>query len=748
MCDETLGPGPSKLTVESSRACSMGPVDVASTPAHGPVDVRDTGAVAPLTIGTGPSETPSTIGEASVYAMLRELTVESSRACSMGPVDVASTPAHGPVDVRDTGAVAPLTIGTGPSETPSTIKEPRCKLCSEWRPIKWDPHTGCYEDVIARCSLYDKWTTYNEHCDMYQLGNAKKRLTKNIIGGLKAPLMNHQIEAVERFKNEASIPIFWDPGVGKSCAALRIAAQKFKAGEIEGVLIIAPNRVHYQWYKQEIPDWLADVPYSLWIYGGDGGHDYVSDHGAVTDNRLHILVCNVDRFSYFAMYRAIHEWTVGKRYGIILDEATKIKSIKSGRGKRITYGFSDIKAIGKRIISNSREENNAFRMVLTGTPYTNNVTDLWAIMEFCRPGFFGLNYDAFVARYTIRTNTYEKHGSYALCAPSGRPIKVPLKREVWEDIKGKSEEDAVAVWGISHNDYLRIQEQDAFVGPIKNEGELKKQLDSLAVFQKIEECVDMPEKVYIKRVIPMRADQLKAYQDMETEGLVEIEGKECSMTTKLGLYIRLAQISSGFVPMVETPPEGDEEALMSWLERDIKAEPVWFKDVAKLQMLESELEERTGPIIIITRWTAEAVRIEEMCISKGYRTMMMTGYKKTGSVELFQRGMYDVLVANVAVVSLGLNLQRASTVIFYSNSFSLENRLQSEGRIYRVGQQNRCVYLDLVNEGTIDMRILAALRQHKNMLDYITSKDPQAFLSAVDESLLEEFPGWVQKTNA
>jgi SNF2 family DNA or RNA helicase len=97
----------------------------------------------------------------------------------------------------------------------------------------------------------------------------------------------------------------------------------------------------------------------------------------------------------------------------------------------------------------------------------------------------------------------------------------------------------------------------------------------------------------------------------------------------------------------------------------------------------------------------------------------MTGWKREGSIEDFQEGKYDVMVANIRVIAKGFNLQNSNQILFYSNTYSLENRLQAEGRIFRIGQERACNYTDYVYADSIDEKIVLSLLMKQKLLDAI-----------------------------
>ena len=82
-------------------------------------------------------------------------------------------------------------------------------------------------------------------------------------------------------------------------------------------------------------------------------------------------------------------------------------------------------------------------------------------------------------------------------------------------------------------------------------------------------------------------------------------------------------------------------------------------------------------------------------------------------IEAFKQGQLHVLVANERMISMGHNLQNAHNVFFYSNSYSLQDREQTEDRIHRSGQTEKCLYMDFIMEGSIDMKVYSALEDEK-----------------------------------
>ena len=108
-----------------------------------------------------------------------------------------------------------------------------------------------------------------------------------------------------------------------------------------------------------------------------------------------------------------------------------------------------------------------------------------------------------------------------------------------------------------------------------------------------------------------------------------------------------------------------------------------------------------------------------------YNTLLYTGWKKTGKLDDFKEGKYEVLVANLQCIAYGFNLQNSCSMLYYSNSFSMELREQSQARIFRSGQKNVCKYVDYCFEGTVDETIMKALKRKKDMLEWFREEEQQ-----------------------
>lgn len=528
-------------------------------------------------------------------------------------------------------------------------------------------------------------------------------------------LFNHQQVAFDRYKDASVIPIFFEPGCGKTLTALEIAMYKYEQGLIDCLLVIAPNKVDRQWAMEEIPKWCKDVPTMVWNKKNKKQIPYVA-------GKLNIVCTNIDQFSTKTRYLDYVEWGNAHKTMIIVDEATKIKNPKAVRTQRLLYEFNDVCRRGKTMLYSTPK--TVARCILTGTPITNGAFDVWSMFEFLQPNYFGLNYFAF-------QNTY---GMFYTIQVNGRTVRVLINNESWQKIHACPVfELANTYYGVTLSTYDTIRNQEKYEGPFRNIEQLRQKIAEAAMFMRIEDAQDMPEKVYNRKLLPMSDEQARVYYEMENFLLSTYKGEEVSASTKLVSYIRLQQIASGFVSVEQLAEDEEMDPPPNKIE--------WFDDVPKMDQLLLDMEEMddTSPVIIVCHFSAEAERIYNMLVKEGYRCCLMTGWKTVGSIEGFKTGNYDVMVANIRVIGMGFNLQNSHHMIFYSNTFSLEDRIQVEARIYRTGQRNVCIYHDYVMEDTIDMKVFAALKQKKYLADYIRDNSLEDMLTKRDEVFEEEF---------
>jgi SNF2 family DNA or RNA helicase len=156
----------------------------------------------------------------------------------------------------------------------------------------------------------------------------------------------------------------------------------------------------------------------------------------------------------------------------------------------------------------------------------------------------------------------------------------------------------------------------------------------------------------------------------------------------------------------------------------------------RIKELMSIVEECDGKMII---WATYRHDIE--AISKALKTeygmnSVGTYYGDTDTEERqrvlaeFQKPDSELrfFVGNPVTGGYGLTLTQASVVVYYSNSFDLEKRLQSEDRAHRIGQTRNVTYIDLIAVNTVDEKIVKALRNKIDIATQVLGEDIKKWL--------------------
>jgi len=295
-----------------------------------------------------------------------------------------------------------------------------------------------------------------------------------------------------------------------------------------------------------------------------------------------------------------------------------------------------------------------YKMIMTGTPITQHAYDLFAPFLFLDNGeSFGLSYQKFLWKY-FHQNGY----------------KLIPYRDSLEKISNKM-----------YFKGLRFLKKD---------------------------CIDIPEKIYVQRIVELPEYNKKKYEEMKNYAITEIENSE-KVTAAIILVqlLRLSQITSGFV-------------------KDELGQEINFTENPKLDCLEEIFDETNEEKIIVwTRFHRDVENISGLCKKKQIKTVSLYGdikpEERNKNIEKFQNEPeIKVLIGTPGTGGLGINLTAANIVIYYSNSYSLQERLQSEDRTHRAGQTNKVTYIDILCKNTIDIGISKILKAKKNLADIIT----------------------------
>lgn len=241
--------------------------------------------------------------------------------------------------------------------------------------------------------------------------------------------------------------------------------------------------------------------------------------------------------------------------------------------------------------------------------------------------------------------------------------------------------------------------------------ELKDHLQKVGTRVRKDEVLDLPPKVFAKRWFELDAEQASLYNDLTTRYLAELEDEEVTAESALVRLLRLQQITCGYL--------GTDEGNLHRIGNVNR----------RLQLLLEELTGRNHQVIVWARFTEDVDQIMAALGSQAVRyDGLVSDKNRTEAIERFQNGDVKVFVAKPSAAGTGLTLHAARSVIYYSNSFSLTERLQSEDRAHRIGQEHSVDYIDIQASGTVDEHITRALRRKMDIASQLTGDALRSWL--------------------
>jgi SNF2 family DNA or RNA helicase len=250
----------------------------------------------------------------------------------------------------------------------------------------------------------------------------------------------------------------------------------------------------------------------------------------------------------------------------------------------------------------------------------------------------------------------------------------------------------------------------------KNLDELSRNVEghSFRVLKK--DCLDLPPKIYQRHFVEMSERQKKMYNTMKKGFIAELEGNVIEAPEAITRLLRLQQILCGWFPT-----------------ENERVQPIDEKN-PRIEALKDVLEGIESKVIIWARFRADIRAIERLLgdLAVSYHGGVDSDAREL-AIERFQKGDAKYFIGTPQAGGTGLTLTAAEYAIYYSNSFDLEQRLQSEDRCHRIGTKNNVTYIDIECQKSIDSKIIKALRDKKNIADIIT-KDPISIFLEEEEA--------------
>jgi len=465
----------------------------------------------------------------------------------------------------------------------------------------------------------------------------------------------HQLEALEKSWNKETFAYFMEMGTGKTKVLIDNLAILYDKGKIDGVLIIAPKGVIGTWYNQELPIHLPKHVENVtvtWQANINQKQQDKLDRLFETGEDLHILIMNVEALSTDKGKIFAAKFLRSHKPMMVVDESTTIKNPKAKRTKNILH----------------LSKLSTYRRILTGSPVTKNPLDLYSQCEFLDP--YLLN---FASYYSFR-NRYAEMRQVNI---AGRMINL--------------------------------------VNGFKNLSELSDMVKTFSYRVLKKDCLDLPEKIYMKRTISLSAEQIKVYKQMKEQALAELNGKQVTTVNVLTQLMRLHQITCGHFAADDGSIQGIKNnrlsELMDVLEEVEGKAIIWAHYQYDIKKIIKEIKKIHGPGSVVDYYG------------------LTPQDERQGNITKFQDDpRCRFLVGTPATGGYGITLTAANTVIYYSNGYDLEKRLQSEDRAHRIGQHKPVTYVDILAEETVDEKIVKALRKKINIAHEVMGEELKAWI--------------------
>ena len=304
-----------------------------------------------------------------------------------------------------------------------------------------------------------------------------------------------------------------------------------------------------------------------------------------------------------------------------------------------------------------------YRRIMTGSPVTKNPLDLYTQCEFLDPYLLDhASYYSFRNRYAVMKSMHVR----------GRTIQV--------------------------------------VHEFQNLAELSDKLKDFSYRVLKKDCLDLPPKNWTKRHITLSKEQQKVYDEMKKTALATLNGKVTSTMNVITQLMRLQQITCGHF----TADDGSTQLISN----------------NRLTELMDVLDETEGKAIIWGHWQKDIQNIVDE-IEKVHGPESVVSYygltpqdERQDNIRKFQDDpRCRFMVGTPSTGGYGITLTAANTVIYYSNGYDLEKRLQSEDRAHRIGQKENVTYVDIIAEKTVDEKIVKSLRKKINIASEVLGEE-------------------------
>jgi len=518
---------------------------------------------------------------------------------------------------------------------------------------------------------------------------------------LKEP-WQHQSDAINRLTERKWFALQMAMRTGKTKVTLDDFGMLEVENKVDDLFVLAPAGVYRIWETAVQEHVSIELQRRLNIYtwrsGRNSQREMMYRRSFLNDRlRPRMLIMNIEALSTVAAaYNLAKEFLSQRRSYFVVDESTTIKNESKRTARALELG-----------------PLAQYRRILTGLISPRSPLDVFYQFQFLEPGCLGHNsFRTFKARYAIEHKicvlpTQLLQSKLLKVAKDGRVVKMGRvvsvgdlnRQELMEEL------DKRRVW---YESFPKV------IG-YKNETELRDKIAPHSFRVRLEDCYDLPPKIYSMREIAMTDDQRRIYKSLKDKATAELtEMRHVTALSVVSRMIRLHQVLCGHTRDEEghlhNISENRTTQLLELLDDHEGKAIIWCSYDYNMWAVSAALEKEFGHGSVARFWggNASTREAEELNFQNDPNCRFMVGTPSAGG-----RGRLWVV---------------ADLVVYYSNTNNLEHRSQSEERAQGIDKVQSVAYVDLMVPDTVDEMIIKALRNKIDMAATISGDEWRKWL--------------------
>jgi SNF2 family DNA or RNA helicase len=518
---------------------------------------------------------------------------------------------------------------------------------------------------------------------------------------MKPKPYKHQKEALALSKDQYIYAFLMEMGTGKTRPVIETADHLHKKRKIEALVVLAPNGVQRNWILNEIPKWCESDHRAIWWQSNPNKKQQMelADLVARPYSGLRIIAANYESCNTLKFKVFLRKFLKSFPSMMVLDESTRIKTPGSKRTKFVL----SLRNIPK------------YRRIMSGLVTPNSPFDLYKQFEFLSADILGFSsFFAFKAHFAeIEDNKFilnaikDRNANRAELAKSEGSTKTYSNRAP------------------------QLVRKDAITGlPMyRNLDQLAELIAPYSYRALKSECLDLPSKVYQRLVVELTPKQRSTYNLVRDEFLAEFDEGTITTLIKIVKLAKLQMITGGFWRLDDEKVKQIDgkfpklDALIDALEDSQGKGACWTHYQHENELITEALSDIYGGKAVVQYYGKTSNAAKQVAIDRfsniARDTKGKPHFKDTGA---------RFWVGEPHSGGIGIELILAENVFYYSNSFSLEDRMQSEDRHHRSGTCHTVNYFDLEADNSADQKIISSLRNKLDISTIINRDNPRDWI--------------------